>query len=167
MASLGCLSTAGLGAAQGPVSNRLRVFDEHEAETFGAWCDELAPGAAEARIADFVDKYLAEPFEESLLFLRLLQSPPFVDFYRKGIAGIDRESRSRYGRSFLSISSEERAAIVETAAKSSTEAWTDPDPFFFYLVSRSDAVDVVYGTADGFRELGVPYLPHIRPRPPW
>ena len=120
-----------------------------------------------ARVASFVDKYLAEPYEESLLFLRLLQSPPFVDFYRNGIAGIDRESQFRYARSFLRISSDERAAVVEAAATSSTEAWTDPDPFFFYLVSRSDAVDVVYGTAEGFRKLGVPYLPHIRPSPPW
>ncbi|HXV59515.1 MAG TPA: gluconate 2-dehydrogenase subunit 3 family protein [Vicinamibacteria bacterium] len=166
-ASLGCLSAAGLGAAQGRAPDRLRVFEELEAELFGAWCDELAPGAADARVASFVDKYLAEPFEESLLLLRVLQNPPFVDFYRNGLAGIDLESHSRYGRSFLRISSKERSAIVEAAATSSTEAWTDPNPFFFYLVSRSDAVDVVYGTAEGFRRLGVPYLPHIRPRPPW
>jgi len=28
---------------------------------------------------------------------------------------------------------------------------------------RSDAVDVVYGTVEGFERLGVPYMPHILP----
>jgi hypothetical protein len=45
--------------------------------------------------------------------------------------------------------------------------WHDPPPPFFYFVSRADAVDVVYGTLEGFRRLRVPYLAHIRPTEPW
>jgi hypothetical protein len=32
-----------------------------------------------------------------------------------------------------------------------------------YFVLRSDAVDVVYGTMEGYESLGVPYMPHIVP----
>ena len=36
-----------------------------------------------------------------------------------------------------------------------------------YFVLRSDAVDVVYGTMEGYERLGVPYLPHIAPDKRW
>ena len=41
-----------------------------------------------------------------------------------------------------------------------------PDPFFAFVV-RADAVDVTYGTMDGFRDLGVPYMAHIEPPSRW
>ena len=53
------------------------------------------------------------------------------------------------------------------AATSTTIAWTTPTPNLFYFVSRSDAVDVVYGTIKGFHKLDIPYLAHIRPSTPW
>jgi hypothetical protein len=37
----------------------------------------------------------------------------------------------------------------EAAATSTTIAWTTHTPKLFYFVSRSDAVDVVYGTIKG------------------
>ena len=57
--------------------------------------------------------------------------------------------------------------IVEAAAQSKTQAWSTPNPFLFYLASRSDAVDVVYGTEQGFESLGYPYQAHISPTKPW
>ena len=36
-----------------------------------------------------------------------------------------------------------------------------------YLVLRSDAVDVVYGTVEGYEALGIPYMPHIAPDKRW
>ena len=36
-----------------------------------------------------------------------------------------------------------------------------------YSVLRNDAVDVVYGTVEGFARIGVPYLPHILPPRTW
>jgi hypothetical protein len=35
------------------------------------------------------------------------------------------------------------------------------------LILRSDAVDVVYGTMDGYAALGIPYMPHIAPTKRW
>ena len=59
-AAIGC-SPAGLARAQGNRPQTLRIFSEPQAETYAAWCNLLAIGAAEAGVAFFVDKYLAEP----------------------------------------------------------------------------------------------------------
>ena len=163
----GCVSPAGLAAANGRPPRRLRVLSEAQAATYAAWCDVLAIGAAEAGVAFFVDKYLAEPFPESLLLVRYLQNPPFTDFYLGGIAGIDQESEARFSAAFLDLDKARKETVVNAAVNSSTVAWTTPNPNFFYFISRSDAVDVVYGTVAGFRDLRIPYLPHIRPRRPW
>jgi hypothetical protein len=34
-------------------------------------------------------------------------------------------------------------------------------------VLRSDAVDVVYGTEEGYKDLGIPYMAHIAPLKRW
>ena len=78
---LGFVSPAGLAAADGCRSKKLRVFSKPEAATYAAWGDVLAIGAAKAGVAKFVDKYLAKPYPDSLLLLRLLQNPPFDNFY--------------------------------------------------------------------------------------
>jgi hypothetical protein len=41
-----------------------------------------------------------------------------------------------------------------------------PAPLFYFGL-RSDAIDVVYGTVDGFAKLGIPYMPHILPTTAW
>ncbi len=165
-AAIGC-SPAGVIAAQGSRPQTLRVFSAPQAETYAAWCDHLAIGAAEAGVAFFVDKYLAENHTESLLLIRYLLNPPFADFYLGGIAGIEQESRARFSKPFPELPRRARDAVVHAAVTSSTVAWTEPNPNFFYFVSRSDAVDVVYGTMRGFRDLDIPYLQHIRPDRPW
>ena len=40
------------------------------------------------------------------------------------------------------------------------EGWQGPAGGFVYFVLRSDAVDVVYGTMEGYESLGVPFMPH-------
>lgn len=167
LAVLGFTSPASLAAVDGRRPKKLQVFSKSEATTYAAWCDMLAIGAAKAGVALFVDKYLANPYQDSLLLLRYLQNPPYIDFYTTGIAGINQESQARFSRPFLSLQSEQRNTIVNAAATSTTIAWTTPNPNFFYFVSRSDAVDVVYGTVKGFHKLDIPYLPHIRPVTPW
>jgi len=48
------------------------------------------------------------------------------------------------------------------------EGWQDPLPGgFVYVVLRNDAIDVVYGTMEGYAALGVPYMPHIAPTKRW
>ena len=168
--ALGLLGTgrpAGQAYAQGKPSEPLQVLSEDQAAVYDAWCDVLVIGASQAGVTRFVDKYLASPYAETLLFLKYFENVPLDAFYLLGIAGINEESNAQYAKSFLALTDEERRSIVEAAATSSTRVWRDPDPSLFYFVSRADAVDVVYGTVAGFRSLGVSYLAHIRPPYPW
>jgi hypothetical protein len=47
------------------------------------------------------------------------------------------------------------------------DGWQGPTGPFVYLILRSDAVDVVYGTVEGYAALGIPYMPHIVPEKRW
>jgi hypothetical protein len=47
------------------------------------------------------------------------------------------------------------------------DGWQGPRAPFVYFLLRTDAVDVVYGTMDGYAKLGVPYMPHIAPTRSW
>jgi len=47
------------------------------------------------------------------------------------------------------------------------QGWQGPPQGFVYFVLRSDAVDVVYGTVEGYEALGVPYQAHIMPLKRW
>ncbi len=166
--ALGVFGAGGLACSSGDEpSADLQVLSQHQAATYDAWCDVLAVGAADVGVARYLDHYLAAPFAETLLFARLLQNAPLDAFYLQAIAGIDAESAARFEKRFTALNAEQRRAVVDAAATSSSVAWTDPDPSFFYFVSRADAVDVVYGTQRGFLDLGVPYLAHIRPPTPW
>ncbi len=154
-------------AAEDTAHGPLKVLTPHQADVYSAWCDTLAVGAAEAGVAKFLDKHLSQSFHDTLLMLKYLSNPPLGDFYLGGIAGVEDESMERFSRSFLDLNDTQRKAVVDAAATFSTTVWKDPIPPFFYFISRSDAVDVVYGTLEGFRKLNVPYLPHIRPTTPW
>jgi len=163
----GTLAPAGRACAGGAPPDQLRVLGRDEAALYDAWCEVLVPGAAKAGVSRYLDQQLAAPHPDTLLLLRVLANPPLDAFYRGGIAGIDEESMARFGESFLALPDPKRRAVIDAAATTSTIAWTEPDPSFFYFVSRADAVDVVWGTLRGFQELRVPYLAHIRPREPW
>ena len=47
------------------------------------------------------------------------------------------------------------------------EGWQGRPGGFVYMVLRSDAVDVVYGTMEGYEALGIPYQAHIAPEKRW
>jgi len=47
------------------------------------------------------------------------------------------------------------------------DGWQGPPGGFVYLITRSDAVDVVFGTMEGYASLGIPYMAHIPPERRW
>lgn len=149
--------------------SELSVLTADEAAVYDAWCDQLAPGAAESGVSRYLDAQLAAPRDEAFLFLRVLANPPFEDFYRHGIAGIEQETRARFGgdASYAALEGSQQRTLIDAAATDGTLVWKTPPPSFFFFVSRADAVDVAYGTEAAFRRLGVPYIAHIRPPEPW
>mgnify|MGYP001230934263 CR=1 FL=1 len=145
-----------------------RLLKAEEGETIEALGETLLPGARAAGVAHFIDQQLCVPPEESLLQARILNvKPPYANFYRAAIGAIDRASRARNGRRFAHLNTAEQREVVDLMRQNKLEGWQGPPGPFVYLVSRSDAVDVVFGTMEGYQSLGIPYMAHIPPEKRW
>ena len=108
------------------------------------------------------------PPEEALLEARILNvRPPYANFYRAAIGAIERASQAQYGKRFVGLDAATQHDFVDRMRQNKIDGWQGPAGSFVYLVTRSDAVDVVYGTMDGYAALGIPYMAHIAPAKRW
>ena len=145
-----------------------RTLKPEEAETIEALGETLVPDARKAGIAHFIDHQLSVPPEQALLQARILNvRPPYVNLYRAAIGVVDRASEKLKGKKFAQLTADEQREFVGLMRVNKIEGWQGPAGAFVYAVLRSDAVDVVYGTMEGYEALGVPYMPHIRPTRRW
>ncbi len=146
-----------------------RLLKENEAECIEALGETLVPGARAAGVAHFVDQQLSVPAGEALLEARILNvRPPFANFYRAAIGAIDKASVAHNsGRRFAQLSAPEQHAFVGLMRQNKIDGWQGPSGGFIYFVMRHDAVDVVYGTMEGYESLGIPYMAHIAPERRW
>ena len=146
-----------------------RLLKADEAETIEVLGETLVPGARAAGIAHFVDQQLSVPPEEALLEARILNvRPPYANFYRAALGAIDNASQALNGaRKFAQLTPSEQHDFVDAMRQNKITGWQGPSGSFVYLMLRSDAVDVVYGTMDGYEALGIPYMPHIAPEKRW
>src|SRR5215510_2324600 len=145
-----------------------RLLKTHEAETIEALGETLLPGARTAGIAHFIDQQLSVPPEEALLEARIMNvRPPYANFYRAAIAAADRASKAMHGREFAELNAIEQRDFVNLMRQNKIDGWQGPGAGFVYFLLRSDAVDVVYGTVEGYQALGIPYMPHIAPERRW
>jgi hypothetical protein len=146
----------------------LSALSAVEVEILEALGETLVPGAREEGIAHFVDHHLGVPAEDSLLTLRYLDiPPPYAAFYRAGLAALDAASRKQHGKAFDELAPDAREALVAIMSHENPPGWKGPPAPLFYFALRSDAIDVVYGTVEGFDKLGIPYMPHIKPASRW
>jgi hypothetical protein len=145
-----------------------RLLKAQEAETIEALGETLVPGAQRAGVAHFVDQQVSVSPGEALLEARQLNvKPPFVNFYRAAIGAVDKAAQARSGRRFAALSTTEQRDFVDAMRQNKVDGWQGPAGGFVYLILRSDAVDVVYGTMEGYESLGVPYMPHSAPEKRW
>ena len=159
------LMTPGQARAQGVP---FRLLKAHEAETIEALGETLVPGAQRAGVAHFVDQQVSVSPGEALLEARQLNvKPPFINFYRAAIGAVDRAAETRSRRPFAALTAAEQHDFVDTMRQNKIDGWQGPAGSFVYTVLRSDAIDVVYGTMEGYEALGVPYMPHIAPDKRW
>jgi hypothetical protein len=174
-ATIGALAFT-VGGAQVPLTARearaqnvpFRLLKANEAETIEAMGETLVPGARGAGIAHFLDQQLSVPAEEALLEARILNvRPPYANFYRAAIGAIDRASQAHSGRRFADLDTIAQREFVDLMRQNKIDGWQGPPGPFVYLLMRSDAVDVVYGTVEGYQALGIPYMPHIAPEKRW
>jgi Gluconate 2-dehydrogenase subunit 3 len=159
------LLTPGAARAQGVP---FRLLKANEGETIEALGETLVPGARKAGIAHFIDQQISVPAEEALLQARIFNvRPPFANFYRAAIGAVDRSSEKLTGRKFAALSTVDQRDFVRSMFQNKVEGWTGPGSSFVYTILRSDAVDVVYGTMEGYAALGIPYQAHIAPTTRW
>jgi hypothetical protein len=146
-----------------------RLLNAHEAETIEALGETLVPGARAAGIAHFIDHQVSVPAEEALLEARIMNvRPPYINFYRAAIGAVDKASMAtKGGRRFTMLSTLEQRDFVNLMRQNKIEGWQGPAGGFVYFLLRSDSVDVVYGTVEGYEALGIPYMPHIAPERRW
>jgi hypothetical protein len=147
----------------------LRVLSGAQAECLGALGEILVPGSRAAGLAHFVDHQLAAPPEDQMLMIRYLGvRPPYTAFYQDGLAALERAAQATHRSDFTSLDAPAQRELVAGMAGGNPEAWGDgPPPGLFYFVARNDAIDVTYGTAEGFEALGIPYRAHIQPPSRW
>ena len=147
----------------------LRTLTAEQAETLEALGETLVPGARKAGISHFIDQQVSIPAEEALLEARILNvRPPYANFYRAALGAVDKASGTAHGgRRFAQLTEAEQHGFVDVMRQNKVEGWQGPPGGFVYLVLRSDAVDVVYGTMEGYEALGIPYMPHIPPAKRW
>jgi hypothetical protein len=145
-----------------------RMLKENEADTIESMGETLVPGASTAGIAHFIDQQISCPPEEALLQARIFNvKPPFANFYRGAVKGIDGASDKTFGRKFYMLSAGDKVEFVNLMRSNKAAGWQGPPGPFVYTVLRSDAVDVVYSTMEGYEALGVPYMAHIAPERRW
>jgi hypothetical protein len=119
-------------------------------------------------VAHFVDSQLAVPPEQALLSIRVSETrPPYVNFYRAALAAIDSAALVRSKRPYAELNEAEQRDFVNALRQSKIDVWQGPSQANVYLTLRNDAIDVAYGTMEGFARLGVPYMAHIRPERSW
>jgi hypothetical protein len=147
----------------------LRTLTPAEAATLDAMGEALVPGAKQAGITNFVDQQISIPPEQALLEARIMNvHPPYANFYRAALGAIDGASRAKHGgRGFAQLDAAEQHDFIDLMRQSKLEGWKGPGAGFVYFLLRTDAVDVVYGTMDGYANLGVPYQAHIAPTRSW
>ena len=146
----------------------LRTLTAAQAATLDALGETLVPSARQAGISHFVDQQISIPAEEALLEARILNvRPPYANFYRAALGAVERASQALNGQPFADLSQAEQRSLVDNMRQNKVDGWQGPPGSFVYLVLRSDAVDVVYGTMDGYTALGIPYMPHIVPTKRW
>jgi hypothetical protein len=146
----------------------LRTLKPDEAATIEAIGEALVPGARQQGIANFIDRQISGPAEEALLEARILNvKPPYASFYRAAIGAIDNASTAKHGKRFADLDAATQHAFIDQMRQSKIDGWKGPPGGFVYLLLRSDAVDVVYGTMAGYASLDIPYMAHIEPAKRW
>jgi len=130
--------------------------------------DAIVPGSAQDGLAHYIDHQLNAPADQCMLMIKYLGVPaPFTGFYQAGLAAAAKAAAELFPVPVEELDDVQSASLISQMSMGAIENWDAPPPAFFYFVLRSDAVDVSYGTKQGFARLGIPYAAHIDPPTSW
>ena len=146
----------------------LAVLQAEEVSILEAISEILLPGAKQAGVVHFIDYQLSIDANDSLLMLKYFNyPPPYADFYQSALRQINKLSNALYGSHVKKLNYTNGRKLVESLRDGVSDEWNGPPSPLVYHALRNDAVDVVYGTVEGFQRLGVPYMEHILPPKRW
>lgn len=145
----------------------LQKLSEEQARLIGILAEGMVPGSSALGVVHFIDHQLNEDPNEALLIAKYFGVElPYVNFYTKGVEVASSLSQETFGKPIESLNADELDQLIGAMAPGGTIVNGYPI-FLFYMCLRSDAVDVVYGTPEGFAKLNVPYMQHILPPEGW
>lgn len=145
----------------------LKTLSAAQATIVERLAETMVPGSVKLGVTHFVDHQLAATPEDTLLIAKYLQAPlPYADFYANGLKAADSMAQQTARKPLAELDATQLDRIVGAMARPGAVAGGFPI-FLFYMCLRSDAVDVTYGTPEGFAKLNVPYMQHILPPETW
>jgi len=130
----------------------------------------LLPGARDAGVAHFIDAQISNAPDDALSILRYMDwPPPYKEFYASGLDALNAFAMTVHKNVFAELDNTTAASLISEISRGQPETWNAnaPPAPLFYFVTRNDAIDVVYGTMEGFEKLDVAYFPHIEPAKKW
>jgi hypothetical protein len=145
-----------------------KVLSLDEVTTIEALSDTLVPGARDAGVSHYIDHELASPSPRLLLRFAQLRGP-MAPYYHGALAAFAASITAQGNGAFSSLSPDAQHAVIEALRTGTIKPWDAGAvaPPIFYGMMRNDGVDVVYGSVEGFKDLGIPYMPHILPKTTW
>ncbi|MEI9925430.1 MAG: gluconate 2-dehydrogenase subunit 3 family protein [Bradyrhizobium sp.] len=145
-----------------------KVLSSDEVKTVEALSDSLVPGARDAGVAHYIDHELASPSPRLLLRFAQLRGP-MAPYYHNAIAAFAASLTAQGNGTFASLSPDAQHGVIEALRTGTIKPWDTSAVAapLFYGMMRNDGVDVVYGSAEGFKNLDIPYMPHIMPQATW
>ncbi len=90
-------------------------------------------------------------------------------YYHNAIAAFAASLTAQGNGTFVSLSPDAQHGVIEALRTGTIKPWDTSAVAapLFYGMMRNDGVDVVYGSAGGFKNLDIPYMPHIMPQATW
>ena len=135
-----------------------QILSPEQSKALSTLGDALVPGAATAGFAAYIDLQL-QAGDQSLLIGKYL--------------GVDTSAQSGFYQAAADnviTMTDERTSMpkfVADMAGDTLSDWIGPPASYAMFVLRADALDVTYGTPEGFENLGIPYMAHITPEQLW
>ncbi|MDH7799110.1 hypothetical protein QBC99_005216 [Beijerinckia sp. GAS462] len=145
-----------------------KILSPDEVAAVESLSDALVPGARAAGVSHYIDHELASPSPRLMLRFAQLRGP-MAPYYHGALAAFASSMKAQGNSPFLSLSPDAQHTFIEALRTGTIKPWDAgavASPVFYGMM-RNDGVDVVYGSADGFKALDMPYMPHIMPKTTW
>lgn len=134
-----------------------QFFTEEEWETLEAVCERLIPQPDRPEhpvpIVPWIDQRLVQQRGDGY---RYEDMPPMRQAWRRGIKGINEESRRCFGKRYVELSAEQRDEVLKAIQKGKVEAdaWQDVPAERFFTTLLKTVVGVYYAHPAAWNEIG-------------